>query len=185
MHCDGKHARHVAIRAHHAIAATQASGETMKRPIMLLAAAATALAVDATSVLAAPANQILACRPNRADVADVAVNDLRFGIGATYVWATATIRLTMRDRTAREYSVSGRADPLDKPLRPNRAVAGFTYPGFTCTVQYGPIASVRNCTGMNKHRSCEIGLTIFGMPVVYAVSMTADRATKVVEASAP
>jgi hypothetical protein len=91
----------------------------------------------------------------------------------------------MRDGTAREYLVSGRADPIDRTLRPNKAVAGFTYPGFTCTVQYGPIASVRNCTGASKHRSCEIGLTIFGTPMVYAVSMTAERATDIVKASAP
>jgi hypothetical protein len=159
----------------------------MARLLLLLAGAATALAVNVGVAVAGPlsASQILSCEPNRGDVADVAVNNLRFGLEATYAWANATIHLTMRNGTAREYFVSGRADPIDKQPRPNTASAGFTYPGFTCTVQFRSIVSVRNCNGMNKRRYCEIGVSVFGMPMVYGVSMTAERQTKLIEASAP
>jgi hypothetical protein len=153
--------------------------------ILLAGAAASMLATNAGHADPVSVTQILACQPNRSDVSTVEVNDLRFGLKATYAWANATIRLQMRDGTLRDYAVSGRADPTDKAPRPNKAAAGFTYPGFTCTVQFGSIISVRNCSGANKHRSCEIGVSVFGVPMVYAVSMTAERQTKVIEASAP
>jgi hypothetical protein len=130
-------------------------------------------------------SQILACQPNRADVAAVAVNDLRFGLESTYAWASANIRLTMRNGATRDYAITGRAEPTDKEARPNKASAGFTYPGFTCMAQYRSIISVRNCGGASKHRFCEIGITIFGMPMVYAVSMTAERTVLPIRASAP
>jgi hypothetical protein len=129
--------------------------------------------------------QIIACQPNRADVSAVAVNDLRFGIEATYAWASATIRLTMRNGATRDYAITGRAEPTEKEARPNKASAGFTYPGFTCMAQYRSIISVRNCGGASKHRYCEIGITIFGMPMVYAVSMTAERAVQPIRAAVP
>jgi hypothetical protein len=149
----------------------------------------TALFIGAFAASFAPAaadpvgaDQIIACRATGADVASVAVDDLRFGVEASYAWANAKIHLTMRDQTVREYVLSGRADPIDKPAKPNNARAGFTYPGFTCMVQYPSIISVRNCAGANKRRSCEIGVSFFGMPLVYAVSMTAQR-SRIVEAS--
>ncbi len=156
----------------------------MRRLGLLVAAAMAALAATEVSATAAPleARQLIACEANRADVASVAVDDLRFGIEATYAWASANVHVTMLDGRVREYKLSGRADPVDKPPRPNGAKAGFAYPGFTCIVQYRSIVSVRNCTAARKQRSCEIGVTIFGMPVVYAVSMTAER-NRIIEAS--
>ncbi|MEJ0011914.1 MAG: hypothetical protein WDM94_04640 [Bauldia sp.] len=150
----------------------------------LAAAGFAALSASAMSASAAPVdnNQLIACEPSRADVASVDVEDLRFGLKATYVWASATIHVTLRDGRTREYALSGRADPIEKTPRPNRARAGFAYSDFTCIVQYRAIMSVRNCAAARKQRSCEVGVTVFGVPVVYSVSMTAER-NKIVEAS--
>jgi hypothetical protein len=143
-----------------------------------------ALAVPSGQAAAGPvdAGQIIACRANQADVDTVLVDNLRFGIEATYVWAKADLHLTMRNGHVREYKLAGRAQPTDKSARPNGAQAGFAYPGFTCTVQLRTIVSVRNCSGARKQRSCEIGVNVFGMPMVYAVSMTAER-SQVIEAA--
>ena len=149
----------------------------------LVAAGFAALSASAIPAAAGPVdNQIIACQANRADVASVAVDNVRFGLEAKYAWASANVHVTMRGGEVREYKLSGRADPTDKPPRPNNSKAGFAYPGFTCNVQYRSIISVRNCSGARQHRSCEIGVTVFGMPMVYAVSMTAER-NKIIEAS--
>jgi hypothetical protein len=157
----------------------------MRRLATLMAVAMFALpaaTITPEAALAGDGSQMIACRANSADVSGVAVQNLRFGIEASYAWASATVALNMRNGTTRSYFLSGRAEPTDKLLRPNNASAGFSYPGFTCTVQYPGIASVRNCAGAKKQRRCEIGVTVFGMPMVYAVSMTAERA--MVEAAA-
>lgn len=156
----------------------------MKRLGRLIAAGIVVLPAAAMPAAAGPAeaNQLLACQANRSDVAAVSVADLRIGFEANYVWANANVQLTMRNGQVRAYKLSGRADPVEKPPRPNQAKAGFAYPGFTCVVQYRAITSVRNCAGARQRRSCEIGVTVFGVPMVYAVSMTAER-DKVVEAS--
>ncbi|HVY21248.1 MAG TPA: hypothetical protein VHA70_14365 [Bauldia sp.] len=156
----------------------------MKRLGLLLAAGLGALGVDVAPASAGPLTQaqILHCEPNRADISSVAVNDLKFGVEATYVWASANIQLTKLDGSVRGYFVSGRAVPTDKQVRENKASAGFAYSGFTCSVTYRNIVSVRNCGGSRKARNCDIGVKIFGNPVVFAVTMTAEP-TKIIEAS--
>jgi hypothetical protein len=156
----------------------------MKRLGLLIVAGLAALGMDTAPAVADPLTpaQILHCQPNRGDVSAVAVNDLRFGMEATYVWASANIRVTMRNGGVRGYFVSGRAVPTDKPVRENKASAGFAYSGFTCMVTYRNIVSVRNCGGTRKARSCDIGVKVFGNPVLFAVSMTAEP-TRLIEAS--
>ncbi len=99
------------------------------------------------------------------------------GVANTYFWATAKVHLLMRDGSNRDYALNGRADPIDKHLRPNHAAPGFAYPGFACTVRHTAIASVQNCHGGNKRRTCEIGLQMFGVSMAYSVSLTAERLT--------
>jgi hypothetical protein len=130
------------------------------------------------------AGELVTCRATAPNVVDVSLNDLRMGVGSTYFWATAKVRLSMRDGSKREYALNGRADPIDKQLLPNHAAPGFSYPGFACTVTYRAIAAVQNCRGSNKRRTCEIGVQIFGVPMAYSVSLTAERLIKVREASA-
>lgn len=154
----------------------------MKHPALLVAAGIVALSASAAP---AAADQLIACRGNQANVSSVAVDNLRFGVEAAYVWASANLHLMMRDGRVREYKLSGRAQPTDKTARLNSAQAGFSYPGFTCTVQYGAIISVRNCNGVRKQRSCDIGVSMFGLPVVYAVSMTAEPSRVIAAATMP
>ncbi len=73
---------------------------------------------------------------------------------------------------------------MDKPLRPNQTTPGFAYPGFACAIRYPAITSVHNCGGSNKKRTCEVGLQMFGTPLSFAVSLTAER-VKVREATLP
>ena len=101
------------------------------------------------------------------------VANLRIGIVDKHVWARATVRLTMRDGSVRDYALNGRADPVDKQSRANETTPGFSYPGFACTVNYAPINSVQNCRGGNSRRACDIGVQIFGMSAAFSVSMTA------------
>lgn len=132
---------------------------------------------------AAPANQLVVCRPTGADVAAVSVHDLRVGTAGAYFWAAARVRLEMRNGANREYVLKGRADPISKQLTPNRASPGFAYPGFACTVQHQAIAAVRNCRGSDKRRFCDVGVQIFGVPMAYSVSLTAERLVR--NAAAP
>jgi hypothetical protein len=132
----------------------------------------------------AQAEELVTCQATAPNVADVSLNDLRMGVANTYFWATAKVRLSMRDGSKREYALNGRADPIDKELSPNHAAPGFSYPGFACTVTYRAIAAVRNCRGSSKRRTCEIGVQIFGVPMAYSVSMTAERLIKAREAAA-
>ena len=140
--------------------------------------------VSAASAQPLSGNQLISCAPTRADVATVSLDDLRMGLADTYAWATATVRVLMRDQSTRVYALQGRADPIDKQMRPNRTPPAFAYPGFACTVQYQAITSVRNCYGSGSRRFCEIGIDIFGSPLAYSVSMTAQR-IKVREATLP
>ena len=140
--------------------------------------------VSAEAGEAQSANQLIACAATRADVAAVSLDGLRFGLADTYAWATATVRLLMRDQSTRQYALFGRADPIDKQMPPNRASPGFAYPGFACTIQYPAITSVRNCYGSKSRRSCEIGIELFGSPMAYSVALTAQR-VKVREATLP
>ena len=127
--------------------------------------------------VSAEAGELVTCQATAANVADVSVNNLRLGMEPKYFWATAKVRLLMRDGSKREYALNGRADPIDKQLRPNNAAPGFSYPGFACTVTYSAIAAVRNCRGSNKRRTCEVGVQMFGMSMAYSVSLTAERLT--------
>jgi len=159
----------------------------MKRLGLLAAAGLAALVLNATPAAAAglDPNQLFVCHATRADVADVSVADLRFGLAAGHAWAKATVNVTMRDGTLRAYTLSGRADPIDKPARPNNASAGFAYPGFRCIAQYHSIISVHNCATSERRRSCEIGVSVFGLPTVFAVSVTADPVRLLEAATTP
>ena len=119
--------------------------------------------------------QLLTCAATTADSGTVLLGDLRVGVAANYVRASATVRLSMHDGTVREYALNGRADPIGKQLTPNQASPGFAYPGFACTVQFPGITSVRNCHGSNQRRACEVGVQMFGMPMAFSVSLTAAR----------
>jgi hypothetical protein len=130
------------------------------------------------------ADGLFSCEPTRPDVAAVRVDDLQMGIADTYAWATATVRLLMRNQTARTYYLTGRADPIAKPIKPNTTAPGFSYPGFACTISYPAINSVHNCSQSGDRRFCEIGLYMFGEELVYAVTVKARHgSTK--EASLP
>ncbi len=124
---------------------------------------------------AAHADGLFSCRPTQPDVAAVRVDDLAMGIADTYAWATATVRLLMRDRSSRVYLLAGRADPVARPIAPNATEPGFTYPGFACTITYPAINSVKNCYQAGSRRFCEIGLFMFGQELVYAVTVVARR----------
>jgi len=124
---------------------------------------------------AARANDLFSCEPTRPDVAGVSVEDLQMGIADTYAWATATVRLLMRNQTTRVYHLTGRADPIAKPVKPNNAEPGFSYPGFACAITYPAINSVRNCYQSGNRRFCEIGLFMFGEELVYSVTVNASR----------
>lgn len=132
----------------------------------------------------AHADGLFSCQPTRPDVAAVRVDDLQMGIADTYAWATATVRLLMRDQTSRVYLLAGRADPIGKPLLPNATEPGFSYPGFACTISYPAINSVRNCHQSGNRRYCDIGLFMFGSELGYAVTVVARRASAK-EASLP
>ena len=133
---------------------------------------------------AAHANDLFSCDPTRPDVAGVSVEDLQMGIADTYAWATATVRLLMRNQSTRVYYLTGRADPIAKAIRPNTAEPGFSYPGFACTISYPAINSVRNCYQSGNRRFCEIGLFMFGEELVYSVTVNA-RHGSAKEASLP
>lgn len=154
----------------------------------VISAAAVALAtMTGVSLFAGGAradNGLISCRPTRADVSTVSLDDLRMGLADTYAWATATVHVVMRDQSTRDYSLRGRADPIDKTMPANETPPGFAYPEFACRVTYSAITSVRNCHGGKSRRSCEIGINIFGSPLAYSVSMTAQR-LKVREAELP
>jgi hypothetical protein len=156
----------------------------MGRSIQLQSAMAGGVLLLAGGGLSAEAGELVTCQPTAANVADVSVNNLRMGMESTYFWATARVRLKMRDGSNREYALNGRADPIGKQLPPNHAAPGFAYPGFACTVRHTAIASVRNCRGGNKRRTCEIGVQMFGVSTAYSVSLTAERLIKVRQASA-
>jgi hypothetical protein len=132
----------------------------------------------------ARADGLFSCQPTRPDVRAVSVDDLQMGIADTYAWATATVRLLMRNQSSRTYYLVGRADPIAKPLKPNATAPGFSYPGFACTITYPAINSVHNCSQSGDRRFCEIGLFMFGEELVYAVTVKARHgSTK--EASLP
>ena len=133
---------------------------------------------------AARADGLFSCQPTRADVKAVSVDDLQMGIADTYAWATATVRLLLNNQTSRTYYLTGRADPIAKPLKPNAAAPGFSYPGFACTITYPAINSVHNCAQSGSRRFCEIGLFMFGEELVYAVTVKA-RPGGTKEASLP
>ena len=147
------------------------------RPVAGAAAALLALAAPGLADDVLPTGQLIACRTTRADAASVSVSDLHFGVTDTYAWARARVHLSMRDGSVREYALQGRADPISKDLPPNHAAPGFAYPGFACTIQYPAITSVHGCSGSKQRRTCEIGLQMFGTPVSFSVSLTAQRVT--------
>jgi len=154
----------------------------MKRLGLFAAAGAAALIANAAPASAGglDPNSLFVCHATRGDVADVTVEGLRFGLALGYAWATATVNVTMRDGTSRAYALSGRADPIAKPVLPNSASAGFSYPGFQCIAQYRSIVSVHNCMAAgNRRRSCEVGVTVLGVPTVFSVSVTAERVDEV------
>lgn len=138
----------------------------------------------AASSASAGAGELVTCRATAANVANVALHNLRMGTESSHFWATAKVRLLMRDGSKREYALNGRADPIDKRLRPNRAAPGFSYPGFACTVTSSAIAAVQNCRGSNKRRTCEVGVEMFGVSLAYSVSLTAERLMQAREAAA-
>ena len=132
----------------------------------------------------ARADGLFSCQPTRPDVRAVSVDNLQMGIADTYAWATATVRVLLSNQTSRTYHLTGRADPIAKPLKPNATAPGFSYPGFACTITYPAINSVQNCFQSGDRRFCEIGLFMFGQELVYAVTVKARRGgTK--EASLP
>lgn len=122
---------------------------------------------------AAHADGLFSCQPTRPDVRAVSVDDLQMGIADTYAWATATVRLLLTNQTSRTYYLTGRADPIAKPIKPNATAPGFSYPGFSCTITYPAINSVHNCSQSGSLRFCEIGLFMFGEELVYAVTVKA------------
>jgi hypothetical protein len=126
-------------------------------------------------VTAARADGLFACRPTLPDVRAVAVDDLQMGIADTYAWATATVRLLMRNQSTRVYYLTGRADPVAREMPPNATEPGFSYPGFACTISYPAINSVRNCSRSGNRRFCEIGLHMFGQELGYFVTVDARR----------
>lgn len=151
-------------------------------------AAATAAAVTSLSAGVARADvadQMLVCVPARADVARVSIEDLSYGVADGYVWAKANVRLTMRNGSEREYLVKGEARPIDKPLSPNRNAARFAYPEFRCTVNYAGITGVHDCWSSSERRACNVGVTVFGAPASFAVSLSAVRAGIVKAATVP
>lgn len=132
------------------------------------------LAALATTTVAR-ADGLFSCQPTHPDVAGVRVDDLQMGIADTYAWATATVRLLMRNQSTRTYYLTGRADPIAKPVKPNAVQPGFSYPGFACTITYPAINSVGNCHQSGNHRFCDIGLFMFGEELVYDVTVNARR----------
>jgi hypothetical protein len=147
------------------------------RPSIGAAAGLLALAAPAVADDVRPAGQLITCSTTRADAASVSVSDLHLGVTDAYVWARARLHLSMRDGSVREYALQGRADPISKALPPNDATPGFAYPGFACTIQYPAITSVHGCGGSKQRRTCEIGLQMFGTPLSFSVSLTAQRVT--------
>jgi hypothetical protein len=140
-----------------------------------LAATVVLLAMAGAPAIAGGNGGLIACDAARPDVSSVSLEDLRYGIADTYAWATATVHVLMRDQTVRSYSLNGRADPIAKPLPPNEQSVAFAYPGFACHIQFPAITSVSNCHGGGRRRTCEIGIRMFGKPMSYAVSLTAQR----------
>jgi hypothetical protein len=133
---------------------------------------------------AARADGLFSCVPTRSDVSAVRVDDLQMGIADTYAWATATVRILMRNQTTRTYYLVGRADPIAEDMHPNETAPGFSYPGFACTITYPAINSVRSCFQSGSRRFCKIGLFMFGRELVYAVTVNA-RIGSAKEASLP
>lgn len=132
------------------------------------------LAPVAAAAGAAPLTQFVACSAARADVTSVSVDNLRYGINQAYFWVSATVRLLMKDQSVQEYALRGRADPIARQIAPNGVQPGFSYPGFNCTVRYPMIKSVDNCHGRRGERTCDIGIEIFGNPLSYVFSLTAE-----------
>jgi len=158
------------------------------RLMLCAGAAATAAAAVSLAPVAADAgiaDQLLVCVPARADVADVSIQNLRYGAADGYVWAKANVRLTMRNGSVSEYSVSGEARPIDRQLSPNQNAARFAYPEFQCTVNYAGITGVHDCWSANERRACNVGVTMFGTPSAFAVSLSAVRNGIVKAATVP
>jgi hypothetical protein len=123
----------------------------------------------------AHADGLFSCQPTSPDVTAVRVDDLQMGIADTYAWATATVRLLMHNQSTRTYYLTGRADPIARLVKPNATQPGFSYPGFSCTITYPAINSVRNCSQSGNRRYCTIGLFMFGEELVYDVTVNARR----------
>jgi hypothetical protein len=140
---------------------------------------ATALADDGK-----PAEQLLACAATRGDVAAVDVERVRWGLAGGGVWAKARLKVVMRNGAAREYSIDGHASPMATHLDPNDAPARFAYSEFACVVNYGAIVAVHNCRSSGDDRTCDVGVTMFGLPVAFVVTMRAAK-EDVIEARMP
>ena len=131
-----------------------------------------------------PGADLLTCTAARSDVARVAVENLHYGFTTTYLWATGTVRVALRNHGERAYALTGRAVPFNRLLAPNAADASFAYPEFKCVVQYPFITAVKNCSGSGLRRTCNVGLDVWGTHYSYAVSLVADRVkTRIREAS--
>jgi hypothetical protein len=140
-------------------------------------AAAVSLPTPALADDGKPAEQLLACAPARGDVVAVNIERVRYGLNAGGVWAKARLEVVMRNGASRHYSIDGRAQPITSQLTANRTAARFAYPEFACVVNYGAIFAVRNCRSHGNERTCDVGVTMFGLPVAFAVSMLAARET--------
>lgn len=153
----------------------------------LAAAVAVAMILPASVPLpalagAAQGGQLVACTANRADVADVSLDNMHYGFAPAYFWVTATVRLTLKDQSVQEYALNGRADPIEREIAPNAAKAGFAYPGFSCSIEVPQITAVENCHSRRGIRTCDIGIRILGQSLAYTFRMMAEPA-KMREAS--
>ncbi len=149
-----------------------------------LALAATCLALPAfiPGAEAAPAHaeaRLIACDATRPEVATIAVDDVSIGMQGLHVRASTRVYLTMRDGTRRTYALEGEANPTPVQLAANDTAAAFAYPDFACTVTYGGIVSVHNCRRNGEARACDVSVRVFGVPVAFAVSMSAQRVAPV------
>ena len=116
-----------------------------------------------------------ACRPARADVVNVQIEDIHYGMTQTYVWASGTVRLQLKNHSEERYAIEGRAVPIRLPLQRNRSDASFGYPGFQCIVASPFMVSVRNCRSGVGIKACDVGIAFAGGLYSFAVSLTADR----------
>jgi hypothetical protein len=106
------------------------------------------------------------------DVVRMRVEGLGFIVTSDHYSAHARVRLQLRDNSEVAFSVSGKADRIEKDLEPNTDGRSIAYGGVECTVIQRNVTSVHNCRGTGGQRTCEVGVDFSGEKHSYLVSVS-------------